>query len=76
MMDGYGTHGWGMGMGWWWIIGVAIMIVIIWFVAKAVNQYNGPQLPPSKTPLDTLKERYARGEIDKAEFEERKQDLT
>jgi putative membrane protein len=80
MMDGYGTHGWGMGMGWWWIIVVVIMIVIIWFVVKAVNQNKGPQLPPGnsppdKSPLDILKERYARGEIDKAEFEERKRDL-
>jgi putative membrane protein len=75
MMDGYGTHGWGMGMGWWWIIGVAVMIAIIWFVAKAINQGNSPQIPPDKSALDILEERYARGEIDKAEFEERKRDL-
>ncbi|MCK9270833.1 MAG: SHOCT domain-containing protein [Bacteroidales bacterium] len=77
MMDGYGNHGWGMGMGmgWWWVIGVAILVAIIWFAAKAVNKNNGPQLPPSRSPLDILKERYARGEIDKAEFEDRKRDL-
>ena len=31
--------------------------------------------PPAKTPLEILKERYARGEIDKEEYEERKRML-
>jgi len=65
-------HGWGMG--WGWIIGLILLIAVIWFIARTVNQNNQSALS-NKTPLEILKERYARGEIDKEEFEERKKDL-
>jgi len=75
MMNGFGTHNWGMG--WSWIIGIIFLIVIIWFVVRTINQnqnrnnYN----PENKTALDIFKERYARGEISKKEFDEHKTDL-
>ena len=76
MMHRFGEHGWGMGfgMGWWWIIGVIILVIIIWLVIKSfnTNKYTTPPRFNKKTPLDILKERYARGEIDKEEFDERK----
>ncbi len=76
MMDGLGGHGWGMGlgMGWWWIIGIALVVLIVWLVSRTANRNNSGNLP-GKSSLDILKDRYARGEIDKAEFEERKKDL-
>lgn len=52
-----------------------IALVARWFGA---SRYEGqaPQHPPQgRTPLDILKERYARGEIDKEEFEERRRAL-
>ncbi len=65
-------HFWGMG--WWWIIGLVILIAVIWVIATAISRSN--QLHSSgKTPIDILKERYARGEIDKDEFDERKKNL-
>ena len=66
-------HGWGMGLG--WIIGLIFLLVIIWVVVKAVNQNTGNDRNRDKSPLDILKERYARGEIDKQEFDQRKKDL-
>lgn len=78
MMDRYGEHGWGMGfgMGWWWIIGLIIMVIIVWMTVKVINQNkNSITRVGNKSAFDILKDRYARGEIDKQEFEERKKDL-
>lgn len=73
MMDGYPGHGWGMG--WWWIIGLILLVVVIWMVVKAVNTQQTTDKKQEKTALDILKERYAKGEIDRQEYEERKRDL-
>ncbi len=80
-----GSHMWGMGDGWgWMILGPIMMIVVIGaIVAVAVllvrwlgGARQGPQSaqtgPPGNAPLDILKARFARGEIDKNEYEERR----
>ena len=72
MFHGIDGHVWGMG--WGWIIGLILLIAIIWIVVRMLKQNNQFQ-GNNKTPLDILKERYAKGEIDKQEFEERKKDL-
>ena len=73
MMNGFEGHGWGMG--WWWIIGLIIVVAVVWMVVKSMNTNSRGNLPSGKSALDILKERYARGEIDKEEFEERRKDL-
>ncbi len=77
MMNGFGGHDWGMGWGmfWGWIIGLLVLAVIIWIVVRALNQNNRSHRSGSNSALDILKERYARGEIDKNEFDERRKDL-
>ncbi|NDP22535.1 MAG: SHOCT domain-containing protein [Paludibacter sp.] len=73
MMNGFGELGWRMD--WWWIIGIMLLIGIIWLVALRINRRNKFSREPGKSVLDILKERYARGEIDKQEFEERKKEI-
>jgi len=74
MMYGFGGHGWGMGFG--WLIGLIIIGMIIWLVVKFINQNNTSSSSYKKSALDILKERYARGEIGKEEFEEKKKAIS
>ncbi len=82
----YGPH---MMWGGWYgmVLGPLMMIIviaaIIVLVVLAVRWLGGgghgssphTQAPAAKTPLDILEERFARGEIDKDEFEERRRVL-
>jgi len=74
MFHGFNGHGY-MGTGWGWLIGLFILIAAIVVIVLVVRQNQAAGPPNNKTPLDILKERYAKGEIDKAEFDERKKDL-
>jgi len=76
----FGHHMWDAG--WWMLLGPIWMIVVVGAVVAAVllvarwlggtDHALSHNQPPVKTPLDILKERFARGEIDKEEFEERR----
>lgn len=60
-LDGSGF----MGVMWlWWILGVPLGIVVIWFFARGPQGGN----PRQETPEETLKRRYASGEIDRDEY--------
>ncbi|MDF1571779.1 MAG: SHOCT domain-containing protein [Bacteroidales bacterium] len=63
------------GMGWYWIFGLIGLFIVVWLFIRTFNQNGGGQRLRDKTPMDILKDRYARGEIDKSEFEERKKGL-
>lgn len=84
------TYGFGPQMMWWdggWtmmffgplfmIITLAALVAVIVFGIRYLGGMPGssPPLPSAKTPLDVLKERFAKGEIDKTEFEERRRVL-
>jgi putative membrane protein len=73
MMHVFGEHGWGMGLG--WIIGLAALVLIIWLIVKIANQNDSQRQLGGKSALDILKERYARGEISKEEYKEKRNDI-
>jgi putative membrane protein len=74
-------HMWGGG--WWMFLGplwiivslgviiVAIVLLIRWLGAGGLGRPEHAK-PTGKEPIDILKERFARGEIDKEDFEERR----
>ena len=81
MMSGnnmMGDWSWGGGLSMFLepLIWLVIIIGIIWFITQAGGlNFAGFTSNSTKSAIDILKERYAKGEIDKKEFEEKKKDL-
>jgi putative membrane protein len=72
----WGPSGWGMGFGHLvWL--VALVLIIALPVAALVRGGWGSdrQPPHNKTPREILDERFARGEISKEEYDERRRVL-
>ena len=79
---GSGMMGWGYGMPWggpfimiiiWAAVILGIVLLIRWLVGYARGDRHGEV--KIDRALEILKERYARGEIEKQEFETKRQDL-
>jgi len=81
------AHGYGMGLGWMGMLFGGLMMLLFWgglialifFAARALARSGSDQShtppPAGSKAVDILKERYARGEITKEQFEEMKRDL-
>lgn len=71
-MFGYGMNGMGWGMDFGWLFGITLIVVLIWAFTRRINTGQHSFQTGKKSALDILKERYAKGEINKEEFEEKK----
>jgi len=62
-----------MGGGWmmifWWVFVIGVVYVVVKFIIPRETRHS------EESAIDILKKRYARGEISKEEFNEKKQDL-
>ena len=66
------------GMGWWMILWMVLFwsgltALIVWGITKLSSRDSSS---PKHYPLEVAKERYARGEISKEEFEQLEKDLS
>ncbi len=73
---GYGGPGF-FGMGFGMLLFWALLIVGVVVLLRRLATGSDRRAPPSEgaSALDILAQRYARGEIDRAEFEQKRRDL-
>lgn len=72
MMEGYG-YGMGSGM---WIFGLIFWILILIGLVLLIKYlWEGGGARKEESALEILKKKYAKGEISKEEFEEKKKDI-
>jgi putative membrane protein len=73
----HGTDGgWGFGMGWgMWIFWIVLIIIVVALVRLIGPGSGSAPSTPDRSPMEILKARYARGEIDEEEFNRRRRQL-
>lgn len=69
------SWGWGFGGGLGMIVFWAVIILLIVLVVRGIGGSRGERPPPANSALQILQERFARGEIDRTEYEERRKTL-
>ena len=75
MMGDWGGWGWGMGFGWifmilfWALIIFGIVALAKWLFSAGGSGGSG------KSALEILKQRYAKGEINREQYEQMRRDL-
>jgi len=71
-------------MGWWMLFMGILMVafwggiiaLIVWGVRRLTERTGSPAAGEKRSPMDIARERYAKGEISKEQFEQIKKDLS
>lgn len=66
--------GWWMAL-WMMVFWIGLILLIVWAVRSLSGEGHGQASDDRSRALQILEERYARGEIDRDEFEERRSTL-
>ena len=77
---GYGMMGYGFGPGpigliFMAVVLIAIIVGVVWLVRSLAAPHAQHMMPKRSAGLDVLEERYARGEVPREEYLEKKKDI-
>jgi putative membrane protein len=71
-------YGWHMtGMWLLWLVGILLLVAVVWLAVRAASG-QGTTVPPRSredSAEEILRRRYAKGEIDKDEYQRRMDDI-
>ena len=74
MMDGM-SNAWSLQIGYGWIIGLIVLVVFIGLISES-NRRRKNASRKFDSPQDILKTRYAKGEISRDEFDEKRRHIS
>jgi len=74
---------WGSGWMWWFgsvmhLLFWGLVVFVLFLLARRLwsSSQSSSEVMRNESPMDILKRRYASGEIDREEFEQKKQDIS
>lgn len=70
------NNSWGMGYGYGWIIGLIVLVAVIVIIVSAMQHRKNSNRIKYNSPHDILKIRYAKGEISKDEYDEKRRHIS
>jgi len=74
-MDGM-SNAWALEIGYGWIISLIVIVVCIVLIAESNRRRKAARMQRFDSPQDILKTRYAKGEISRNEFDEKRKQIS